>query len=109
MAVETAELASAEAVVCALSVRVVGDNTVVACLGRLMRNDDGANILTSSALGHAILLLCLHFVHAFLRLTYVVGLVIVLASLVRRSTDKLEEAFTLLSGSGLICRRFSDQ
>ena len=62
VAVETAELASAEPIVGRLGVSVVRDHAVVARLSRSVTRDHGALVCATGALWHAIWLLYLHLV-----------------------------------------------
>ena len=96
MAVEAAELTPIKSIVGGLGVSVVRDDAVVSCLWRLVRGDDGANILAPSALWHASWYLSLHLCHALLCLSQVYLVVVILIILSGATTDHSKEHFALL-------------
>ena len=102
MAVETAELASAEAIVGGFSMSVVCDHAVVASLSGSVTCNHGADVRATIALWHAARLLRLHLVHALLCLTHVTSVVIILVVFCVTSANHRKESFTLLSSSRLV-------
>ena len=104
VAVETARVTPAEAVVSGLVVCVVGDDTVVACLRDQVGRDDWTNIRTTSALGHGRRLTGLHLGHALLGAAHVGCMALALVILGLATAHEGKEPLALLGGRRLIYR-----